>query len=263
MMFCSLFSGSSGNSIFLKYKDTRILIDCGVSGKRIAASLAELTIDACKLSAIIVTHEHNDHINSVGIMSRRYNLPIYANCGTWEGMQANIGKVKEKSVKDFTTGGKFEIGDIVIEPFPLPHDAAEPVGYNFYLGDKKLTLATDMGHVSDAIRNSIKGCHTILIESNHDVEMLKNGNYPIYLKKRILGEKGHLSNDVSGELSLWLAQNGTINFLLGHLSKENNTPEVAFDTVQSAFCSGGVKVMHDVTLNVAGRESSSRIFNSE
>lgn len=238
------------------------MVDCGVSGKRAAESLAAVGGDACELSALLITHEHSDHIKSAGIMSRRYDLPVYANAATWGGMAEYIGGIKEHNVKEFTTGAKFCIGDITAEAFHIPHDAAEPVGYNFYLGDKKLTLATDIGHINDDLKNAIHGCHTILIESNHDVEMLKNGRYPVYLKKRILGNRGHLSNELTAELTLWLAERGTCNFLLGHLSEENNTPNLAYDTVHSALRSGSVKVGEDVTLNVADRNSHSKVYGA-
>ncbi|MDK2801022.1 MAG: hypothetical protein PWQ70_2641 [Clostridiales bacterium] len=259
--FCSLFSGSSGNAIYIANENTKILIDSGVSGKRIAASLASIGIDAAEIDAVLVTHEHRDHSHGVGILSRRYNIPIYANENTWAGMEKDIGNIKIENMKKFDTHSEFYIKDICIHPFAIPHDAAEPVGYNFYIDDTKVTLATDIGHVNKELISYLEGSHMILLESNHDVEMLKCGSYPYYLKQRILGEKGHLSNELAGELAAYLAVKGTTRFLLGHLSKENNFPQLAYQTVYNAFESRKIKVGKDVLLDVAERERVSKVYN--
>jgi len=258
--FCSLFSGSSGNCIYVAGDSTKLLIDCGVSGKRIAASLANIGVDVSEIDAIFVTHEHKDHIHSVGIMSRRYDIPVYANYNTWRNMATDIGDIKEHNRKYFNTFEEICIKDIVIRPFAIPHDAAEPVGYNFIINDKKITLATDIGHVNKELLENLKGSEMILIESNHDVEMLKCGSYPYYLKQRIIGEKGHLSNEAAGEVVAFLACRGTTRFLLGHLSKENNFPELAYQTVYNALQSKNIKVGKDVLLDVAMRDRASKVY---
>lgn len=258
--FCSLFSGSSGNAIYIASETTKLLIDCGVSGKKIAASLASIGVDASEIDGILVTHEHRDHIYAVGIMSRRYNIPIYANQGTWAQMEKDIGNTQECNRKLFDTAHKFCIKDICIRPFSIPHDAVEPVGYNFYIGGKKITLATDIGHVEDDLKLHIKGSHMVLIESNHDIEMLKCGSYPYYLKQRIAGSHGHLSNEAAGELVACMADSGTTRFLLGHLSKENNFPQLAYQTVYNALQSRKIQVGKDVLLEVAGREKTSTVY---
>ncbi len=260
LTFCSLFSGSSGNAIYISSENTKILIDCGVSGKRIAASLTSIGIDASDIDAIVVTHEHRDHAHAVGIMSRRYNIPIYANTKTWTGMEKGIGKIKEENKCYFNTQKDLYIKDMRIHPFSIPHDAAEPVGYNFYMNDTKVTLATDLGHINDDLISYLEGSEIILIESNHDVEMLKCGSYPYYLKQRILSEKGHLSNEVAGELAVRLAETGTSRILLGHLSKENNFPELAYQTVCNALQSKNIKVGKDVLLDVASRDKISKVY---
>ncbi|MGE4284149.1 MAG: MBL fold metallo-hydrolase [Clostridia bacterium] len=259
--FCSLFSGSSGNAIYIANENTKILIDCGVSGKRIAASLATMDIQASEIDAILVTHEHKDHTHAVGIMSRRYNIPIYANENTWEGMQNDIGTIKPEHRRYFNTHADLCIKDICIHPFSIPHDAAEPVGYNFYIDNKKITLATDIGHIDESLIAQLEGSEMILIESNHDVEMLKSGSYPYFLKRRILGEHGHLSNEAAGELVAHLALKGTTRFLLGHLSKENNFPQLAYQTTYNELESRKIKVGKDVLLEVADREKRSKIYN--
>ena len=260
MIFCSLFSGSSGNAIFLSYKNTNILIDCGVSGKRVTEALVQQGIDPCSLSAICVTHEHNDHIQSVGVLSRKYDLPVYASCGTWEGMEESIGVIKPHNIKVFESGKKFALFDLVAEPFPIYHDANEPVAYNFYLGEKKVSLLTDLGHVDHTICQSVTGCDTIILEANHDMGMLKNGPYPYHLKYRIAGEKGHLSNDTAANLAVYLAKHGTLRFLLGHLSRDNNTAQIAFDTVAEFLSKNQIKAGKDIILNVAKRNGFSAAF---
>lgn len=257
--FCTLFSGSSGNAVYLETDKTKILIDCGVSGRKVAASLAEIGVKAEELDAILVTHEHIDHTKSLGVVSRRYNLPIYANESTWTGIENIMGSIDEGNKIYIETGRDFYIKDILIHPFPIPHDAAEPVAYNFYADNKKITLATDIGHINDNLLSNIKGCNMLLIEANHDVEMLKCCSYPYYVKKRILGEKGHLCNEAAGELIASMAKSGTEVFLLGHLSKNNNFPQLAYNTVYNILEEQGIKVGKDILLDVAEREKTSLI----
>lgn len=257
--FCSLFSGSSGNSIYLSSGNTNILIDCGVSGKRIASSLSSIGVDASDIDAILVTHEHRDHIHAVGIMSRRYNIPIYANARTWAAMENAIGKIEPYNKMYFDTYRKFSVGDISIQTFRVPHDAAEPVGYNFEIEKVKITLATDIGHVNQSLISNLEGSHLIMLESNHDVEMLKCGPYPYPLKQRILGERGHLSNEAAGELVAHLAERGTEHFILGHLSRENNFPQLAYQTAYNALQSRNIFAGQDVCLDVAERDKVGKV----
>ena len=187
-------------------------------------------------------------------MSRRYNIPIYANNGTWSAMDDAIGKVKPHNRKCFETDRNFHIGDVNIRAFPVPHDAAEPVGFNFEIGDVKITLATDIGHVNQSLVSNLEGSHIIMLESNHDIEMLKCCSYPYPLKQRIMGDKGHLSNDAAGELIAHLAEKGTRYFILGHLSKENNFPQLAYQTVYNVLQGKRILVGKDVHLDVAERD---------
>ena len=257
---CSLFSGSSGNCIFISSGNTSILVDAGVSGRRIEEALTQIGESIKSISAILITHEHNDHISGAGILSRRHKIPIYANSGTWAAMRPFLGKLHPDHIRMTEVCTRFSIGDIDILPFPIPHDAACPVGYNFFIEDKKITIATDIGHVSDELIGWLEKSHIILLESNHDIEMLKTGRYPWPLKKRIMGDYGHLCNEHTGKVVAHLAQNGTKFFLLGHLSKENNYPELAYQTVCNALVEKQIYPDKDVFLDVAYRDRVSRMI---
>jgi len=252
--FCSLFSGSSGNCLFISDGKTKILIDSGLSGKRIIEALVAIGENPSKISAILVTHEHSDHIRGAGILSRKFDIPIYANENTWSAMEKELGPVNIKNKMCFCNCEEFEIGNIFIKAFPIPHDAVDPVGFNFFLDDKKITTATDIGHMTNKLLSYLMGSDLLFIESNHDVEMLKVGPYPWPLKKRILGERGHLSNEMAGKVVAYLAKNGTRKFLLGHLSKENNFPELAYQTVCNALQENDICAGKDVMLTVALRD---------
>lgn len=252
--FCSLYSGSSGNSIFLGVDGTRLLIDAGLSAKKIIEALVSIGEDPGKLSAVLISHEHSDHIKGAGILSRKFNIPIYANENTWEAMSPFIGPVSLVNRLYFNTGTEFQIGGVCINTFSIPHDACEPVGYNFYAEDKKITVATDIGHINFDLLNCFEASDLLLLESNHDVEMLRIGPYPWHLKKRIAGERGHLSNEAAGKAIAYMAEKGTKRFLLGHLSRENNFPELAYQTVSNALFEKKMCIGTDVTLEVALRD---------
>jgi len=258
--FCSLFSGSSGNSLYIEANGTKILIDAGLSGKRIIHALNSIGEQPSEISAVLVTHEHSDHIRGVGILSRKFNIPVYANEKTWDAMGTQIGPINADNMRCFTTGKEFEIGNLCIKPFPIPHDASEPVGFNFFAENKKVTTATDIGHITKEVLESLIGSDLVLLESNHDIEMLKVGPYPWPLKRRILGDRGHLSNEMAGKVAVHMAQRGTRKFLLGHLSKENNFPELAYQTVYNALSEQKIKVGSDVTLEVAMRDYTGSVI---
>lgn len=255
MFLCSLQSGSSGNAVFVSNNSTRLLIDAGLSGKSAEQSLFSVGEDAAKLSAILVTHEHIDHIRAVGVLSRRYNLPVYATKGTWDGMSAC--KINENNRHVIQAGVPLCIKDIEIKPFNISHDALEPVGYTFISGDKKVAVATDMGVMTDDVLSSLIGCESVLLEANHDLKMLMNGSYPYYLKMRIKGEKGHLSNEDCANACISLAKSGVKKILLGHLSHENNLPRLAKDAVVSALRDIGA--LKDIRVNTAARFASTTI----
>lgn len=259
--FCSLFSGSSGNCIFVGTDNAKILIDAGVSGTRIATALQEIGENPQDLSAIFVTHEHSDHVASVGILSRRYNVPIYATEKTWVAMGKGPGKLQPENKITMDAGSEMVLGDLHIKNFSISHDAADPVAYTFTCGDKKVSVATDMGFVSDQVRENVMGSDLVLLESNHDVDMLKAGPYPYPLKQRILGQRGHLSNVAAADFITELALNGTNHIFLGHLSQENNTPECAFETSYHMLMERDLKPGRDLDMWVADRRNYSEVVN--
>lgn len=275
--FCSLYSGSSGNCIFVGTDKTRILVDAGLSGSTIVHALQSIGENPQDIDAILITHEHSDHIRGVGILSRKYDIPVYANLKTWMAIDESLGKFKDKNKRiigkvsakpmqcsllevlgeeceeEYVGFGTFEIGDIGVSCSLIPHDAAEPVCYSFFANDKKISVATDIGHVTDSVRQQIAGSDLILIESNHDVEKLKKGSYPWPLKRRILGEYGHLSNETCAALVADNVKQGTRRVFLGHLSQENNIPELAYEASAKTLQSIGAVIGKDVFLSVADR----------
>jgi phosphoribosyl 1,2-cyclic phosphodiesterase len=258
--FCSLYSGSSGNCLFLGTEKTRILIDTGLSAKRIVEALCSIGEKPSDISAILVSHEHSDHVKGAGIFSRKFNVPVYANENTWDAMEAAIGPVDSKNKMYFNTGKEFEILDVCVNPFNIPHDAAEPVGFNFFVGNKKITTATDIGHINKGLLQYLENNDLLFLEANHDVEMLKVGPYPWHLKRRIMGDSGHLSNEMAGKVIAYMAGKGTRKFLLGHLSRENNFPELAYQTVCNALSEKQICAGVDVELSVAMRDRAGRVI---
>lgn len=256
LKFCSLFSGSSGNCIFVGNEETNILIDAGVSGKKIEKALNEIGESGSSLSAILVTHEHQDHINGVGILSRRFKIPVYANEKTWEAIDREklLGKMPAENKRVVSAGDTVSVGSMRIKSCRISHDAADPVCYTISSEGHKVGIATDMGFVSDEIRTILRGCELALVEANHDVEMLKAGKYPYQLKRRILSDSGHLSNESAAELVAMLAKHGTKRFILGHLSEENNYPRLAYEAVNSVLKIKGFDTEKDIFLRVAERD---------
>lgn len=230
---CPLKSSSKGNSTVVFDGSTKILVDCGISGKILEQCLENAGIRAESLDAILITHEHTDHIKGVGVVSRKYNLPIYANAATWQAMEGQLGNIKSENKRVFETGADFYINDIAVKSFHTSHDAAESVGYTFEKNGKKVAVATDMGMVTDEVLSAILGSDAVLIEANYDLNMLEIGAYPYDLKRRIKGDLGHLCNDATGALAQLLAESGTCEIILGHLSEENNFPMLALKTVEN------------------------------
>lgn len=255
---CTLVSGSSGNAALLSHKGVNILIDCGISGKQAALCLCDIGKRPENIHYILVTHEHTDHIKGVGILSRRYDIPVIASEGTWRGM--DIGNISSKNRIAFKSNSEFELGEILVKPFSIPHDAMQPTGYCFDLGNKKVALATDIGHVSPEVEGALLGCEVIILESNYDAYMLENGPYPQYLKQRIRSNHGHLCNDDAGDFAAHLVKTGTKKIILGHLSKENNSETAARKTVMRALARYGIKVGADVLLDVAPRYNAGAVI---
>lgn len=250
--FCSLFSSSSGNSTYIGSSQGGILIDVGVSAKKTADALKNIGVDPNSIAAIFVTHEHYDHINGIRVFSERHGVKVYSSAGTLEGME-EAGVITQKVCADVIPQEGMEAGGMFIRPFRTPHDCRESTGYTIVTPDgKRLAVATDIGKITDEIMNAVYGSDLILLESNHDVGMLKNGPYPYYLKERILSNHGHLSNESCAEAAVKLMQSGTTRFVLGHLSKENNIPALAFETTRAAMKMAGAVENIDYLLSVAG-----------
>jgi phosphoribosyl 1,2-cyclic phosphodiesterase len=259
MIFCPLYSGSSGNSIFISSGDSKILIDAGLPGKKIDEALNSINVSAKELDGIFVTHEHSDHIKGVGIISRKYDVPIYANSETWSAMEKSLGNIKEHNIKIMDRRSTVEIGDMAIKSFAIPHDAICPVGYTVTNNTKIVSVATDIGVFTEEIHNNIKGSDIILLESNHDISMVKFGPYPYSLKRRILSEVGHLSNDACGEAIVNIARAGLgKRIILGHLSNTNNNPDLAYQTVLNIIEENGLKNGQDILLSMASRNNPSK-----
>lgn len=240
-----LYSGSSGNSTYIKNGGQGLLVDAGVSGKKICEALGEY---ADKVSGILVTHEHTDHSAAVGTLARKFKVPVFATHKTLCNM--NIGNVPDELIKIISPGKGFEAAGMEINPFSIPHDAADPVGYSFCHGGDKVTVATDIGAMNERLFMSISKSREILLESNHDVKMLMGGEYPVWLKQRIRGKLGHLSNEEAAATCTRLIGLGTTSIYLGHLSRENNIPSRAYEVSAAAIEKCGAVIGRDVLLKV-------------
>ena len=242
LKYCSIGSGSSGNCHYVGYKDTNILVDAGLSGKRITTGLNDIEVDIDKIKGIFITHEHSDHIKGAGIISRKFDIPIFANIKTWCSM-------------------KDKIGDLIIRPFSIPHDSEDAVGYNFYAGtNDKISIATDIGQITDNIRKHLYKSRLVVLESNYDPNMLMMGSYPYALKRRVMSEEGHLSNEDAGKFCIELVKEGTERILLAHLSKENNFPELAYETSKGILAQNNIIVGQDIKLDVLSRNEVSDVY---
>lgn len=259
LKFCSLYSGSSGNCLFVDSNNTKILIDCGTSGKKITTALASINSSIEEIDAILVTHEHSDHIQSLGLISNKYNIPVYANFETWNAMESQKKKISENNINIFENDKDFYLKDLTIHPFSTPHDAANPCGFNIHNGKRKLSIATDLGHMDNEILENLKDSSFLLLESNYDPEILKLSKYPYSLKERIFGPKGHLSNLTAGKTISTLINKNLKSVMLGHLSKENNFPELAYQTVLNELIESNVDT-NTISLNVASRNAPSNII---
>ena len=256
--FYSLYSGSSGNCLLVQTSNTKILIDAGESGKKISSALSSLDIEPSSIDAILVTHEHSDHIKGLGIFSKKYDIPVFANSKTWDCIVKQTDKIDEKNINKFTIEENFEIGDLKIHPFKIPHDAANPCGFNIVHNNKKLSIATDIGHITSNIAHKLEDSSFVLLESNYDPEILKCSSYPYLLKQRIAGPNGHLPNLEAAKTISFLMNSGLKEVMLGHLSKENNFPELAYKTVVNELIDNQ-KDCSKIKISVASRSNPSPI----
>ncbi len=255
----SLASGSSGNCLLAVAGQTRLLVDVGLSLRRLVAALSDCDISPQDLTAILITHEHSDHVLGLLPLVTRFGIPVYATHGT---ICALVGKYPDLSEKvcPFPSGSSFCVGEVDVETFATPHDSADSVGYMLHLGAVRAAIATDLGYMPDDVLRRIAGSEYILLESNHDIDMLQSGAYPPFLKKRILGTRGHLSNADSSRAAAFCARSGTRHILLGHLSRDNNRPEIALEAARTALQDEGVRIGDDLTLEVAPPHGRSLVF---
>lgn len=263
MNFCSIASGSSGNCIYVGTDHTSVLIDAGITGKKVLEGLREVDRKPEDLDAILITHEHSDHIKGLGVLARKYELPVYCSAGTREAMLSGhmLGEVDESLFHTISPDEHFQIRDLDVLPFRVSHDAAEPVAYRVACGEKSMAVATDLGYYDDYIIDHLRYLDAVLIESNHDINMLQVGKYPYFLKQRILGLKGHLSNDNAGRLLGEILHDNMKNVFLGHLSKENNLEDLALLTVSEEITAGENPFKgDDFSIQIAKRDRPSQLI---
>lgn len=263
MRMTSIASGSSGNCIYVGSDNTHLLIDTGIAYKRIEAGLNDIGLKGQELNGILVTHEHSDHICGLGVIARKLGIPIYASEGTIEAMKKNtaLGKVDESLYQVIRSDEDFMLGDLLIKPFSNTHDAAQPLGYRVEQGHRSVAVCTDLGNYSQYTVSKLQNLDAILLESNHDIRMLQVGPYPYALKQRILGDYGHLSNEASGRLLCELLHDNMKHIMLGHLSKENNLPELAYESVRLEITMGdNLYDAGDFDITVAKRDVPSEVI---
>jgi phosphoribosyl 1,2-cyclic phosphodiesterase len=249
MKFSVLGSGSKGNATYLETAGTAILIDAGMSGIELQRRLAVIGVELSSLHAIFLTHEHNDHIHGAGVLSRRLKIPVYANPATFSAANTTLNKLA--AYNEFDTGSSCQFRDLEIHPFSISHDAADPVG--FRISDAKVSFGycTDTGKVSQLMRQRLTSCQALVIESNHDVEMLKSGSYPPYLKQRIRSNQGHLDNEEAAAFMKDLLHDSLSHVVLAHLSQENNDPGIAYQVMHAALSSGLANQDENLRISVA------------
>ncbi len=265
MELFSIASGSSGNCICVGNDQNHIMIDAGISGKRIEAGMNEMDMTTADCDAILVTHEHSDHIQGLGVLARKYHLPIYGTRGTLEAVAASksLGKIDPSLYRVIEPEVDFQIGELTVHPIRISHDAADPVAYVIKDAasqkEKRVGVITDLGCYDDHIVEQIRHLDAMLLEANHDVNMLQVGPYPYQLKQRILGNRGHLSNELSGQLLGEILHDNMKHVLLGHLSKENNMEELAYETVSLEITLGDNPYKGtDFPIDIAARDRVSQ-----
>ena len=263
MDFFSVASGSSGNCICLGSDQCHVMIDAGISGKRIEEGMNTYDYTTSDMDGVLITHEHSDHIQGLGVVARKYGLPIYATQGTADAIlqSSSVGKIDPSLFHVIEAGKTFFIGNLEIYPMSISHDAADPVAYLVSDGRHRVGVVTDLGYYDADIVSHMEGLDALLLEANHDIHMLQVGAYPYPLKQRILGERGHLSNETSGQLLGQILHDGMQHILLGHLSKENNYDELAYETVRLEISLGDNPYRgNDFPIEVAKRDRPSSLI---
>ncbi len=264
MEYSAIASGSSGNCIFVRSNGTGVLIDAGITGKRIYANLSELGCDPQRdVHGLLVTHEHQDHVCAVGVVARKLRIPVYANAATWQGMSSFVGKIPDEQRQVFRSGETFSVGDLQITSFCTSHDALESVGYIIDDGRWKLGIVTDTGLLTPQMLQILKNVDELILEANHDLDLLQKGRYPWPLKKRIMGEFGHLSNRAAAAAVEFLVKNGRISegrVVLGHLSEENNRPELVLKEVLARLAEAKIVPGRDILIELAYRDRRTPLY---
>ena len=256
---CPLFSGSSGNSYYIGTGEHGILVDAGRTAKQMEGALSANDINISSVQAIFVTHEHTDHVAGLRVFCSRFGCKVYSSPGTLAALEEKgmLQKVDSSCIGEETV----EAAGMAVRPFPSSHDCAQGYGYRIHMPDgRKVAVATDTGVMTDGVREAVHGCDLVVIESNHDVRMLQNGRYPYYLKRRILSQTGHLSNDDCAVELAELVRSGTTRLILAHLSRENNVPELAYETAKSFLTSVGMRQGTDYLLSVAPKASDQKVM---
>ena len=249
MILQTFASGSSGNCALVSGGGAYILLDAGISLRRIKNSLALMDLKLEDISAVLLTHEHSDHVCALPMLEKYTDIPVLTSGGTARSIIAK-GKASGKNFRIIEPGAELELDGMTVRPFPTPHDAAESLGFGFEAGGERAAAVTDIGHITGEVRRAVCGASTVMLEANHDVGMLRSGAYPYPLQRRILGDYGHLSNDAAAEFALELVRSGTRNLLLAHLSRENNTPSAAYKAVADGLIAGGVQ-RGEISLSIA------------
>ncbi|MFW6015010.1 MAG: MBL fold metallo-hydrolase [bacterium] len=261
MYLCSLASSSSGNCVYIGSDNAHFIIDAGISGKRIEQGLNSIGFKTSDMDGILVTHEHTDHIKGIGVLSRKYGLPIYTTKKTAEAILncKSLGKLPDGLIHIIESNKDINIKDLTIHPYQIPHDAIDPICYTVCDRNKKIGLATDLGDYNEYILDKLIDSNILFVEANHDINMLQVGSYPYYLKQRILGQNGHLSNERSGQLISKLIHDKLQHIVLGHLSKENNFEELAYETVQFEINKSN-PCKNELDILVASRNKNSKLI---
>lgn len=249
--FCPLFSSSTGNSIYVGGGDESILIDAGMSAKQLEQALWNIGVDADSIRNIFITHEHSDHVKGLKVFTKKHKSRLIMTKGTYEALVKTDALDNADECSIITPDG-VDVGCMLVKSFSTSHDAKESCGYTIEMSNgRKIAIATDLGIMTDSVFEAVSGADLVMLESNHDVNMLQCGAYPYMLKRRILGDKGHLSNDVCAETLVKLIKTGTTRFFLGHLSRENNIPQLAYQTSVSALATDGAQEGDDYLIRVA------------
>lgn len=263
MRLMSIASGSSGNCIYVGSENTHLLIDAGISCKKVNEGLKELGLTGADITGVLVTHEHADHIGGLGVFLRKYKTPVYSAAETIQQICAsrNIGKLPDGCFHPVEAGEKFTVGDIDVEALPISHDAARPLAYRMDCEKSSAAVVTDLGYYDHHLVDHLQGLDAILLEANHDLRMLEVGPYPYYLKKRIAGNHGHLSNEACGQFLNELLHDHLKKVFLGHISRENNMAALALETVRSEIeLSTSCWHADDFSIEPAARDRASEII---